>query len=231
LTFNSFPTLDFAGVTQLVAVEPGREYHLEARAKASGFETRSALKLEIVLPRDQVTLAETNTIAGTTDWMALTAMVRIPTTRASSCSACGAPAPRARGAISAARCGSTSDAAMSRTWSERLIEAGALVLLVFTPLAFGTTERWSEAAAELLVLGMALVYIVGPCATGRSESSCRRAGCPRRSFWPSRRSSSSRLVGRCARDAALSPEARAVAAFSARLLQHVSHREQIKRAI
>src|SRR5207253_2880313 len=78
LTFNSFPTLDFAGVTQLVAVEPGREYHLEARAKASGFETRSGVKLEIVLPRDQVTLAETNTIAGTTDWMALTAMVRIP---------------------------------------------------------------------------------------------------------------------------------------------------------
>ncbi len=78
LTFNSFPTLDFAGVTQLVAVEPGREYRLEARAKASGFETRSGVKLEIVLPRDQVTLAETNTITGTTDWMALTAMVRIP---------------------------------------------------------------------------------------------------------------------------------------------------------
>jgi len=50
---------------------------------------------------------------------------------------------------------------MNLTWSERLIEAGALVLLVFTPLAFGTTERWSEAVAELLVLGMTLVYVVG----------------------------------------------------------------------
>src|SRR5439155_1009873 len=50
---------------------------------------------------------------------------------------------------------------MNLTWSERLIEAGALVLLVLTPLAFGTTERWSEAAAELLVLGMALVYVIG----------------------------------------------------------------------
>jgi len=50
---------------------------------------------------------------------------------------------------------------MSPTRSERLIEGAALVLLVFTPLAFGTTERWSEAVAELLVLGMVIVYVVG----------------------------------------------------------------------
>ena len=49
---------------------------------------------------------------------------------------------------------------MSLTWSERVIEAAALFLLVFTPLAFGTTEPWSEAVAELVVLGMAIVYVV-----------------------------------------------------------------------
>ena len=49
---------------------------------------------------------------------------------------------------------------MSLTWSERVIEAAALFLLVFTPLAFGTTEPWSEAVAELVVLGMVIVYVV-----------------------------------------------------------------------
>jgi tetratricopeptide (TPR) repeat protein len=78
LTFNSFPTLDFAGVTQLVAVEPGREYRLEARAKAAAFETRSGVRLEVVLPRDETVLAHTGAIAGTTDWVPLTATVRIP---------------------------------------------------------------------------------------------------------------------------------------------------------
>jgi O-antigen ligase len=46
-------------------------------------------------------------------------------------------------------------------WPERLIEAGALFLLVFTPLAYGTVEPWSEAIAELVVLAMALVYLLG----------------------------------------------------------------------
>jgi len=78
LTFNSFPTLDFGGVTQLVAVEPGREYRLQARAKAAAFETRSGVKLEIVRPGDKVALAETNTVAGTTDWTPLTARIRVP---------------------------------------------------------------------------------------------------------------------------------------------------------
>jgi O-antigen ligase len=49
---------------------------------------------------------------------------------------------------------------MSLTRSERLIEAGTLFLLVFTPLAFGTTERWSEAVAEVVILGMVLVYVL-----------------------------------------------------------------------
>ena len=46
-------------------------------------------------------------------------------------------------------------------WSDRLIEVGALFLLVFTPLAYGTVEPWSEAIAELVVLGMVVVWIVG----------------------------------------------------------------------
>jgi O-antigen ligase len=50
---------------------------------------------------------------------------------------------------------------MRTTWPERAIEAGALFLLVFTPLAYGTVEPWSEAVAGLVVLGMALVYVIG----------------------------------------------------------------------
>jgi O-antigen ligase len=42
-----------------------------------------------------------------------------------------------------------------------VIETGALFLLVFTPLAYGTVEPWSEAVAGLVVLGMALVYVIG----------------------------------------------------------------------
>lgn len=46
------------------------------------------------------------------------------------------------------------------SWADRLIEAGALFLLVFTPLAYGTVEPWSEAMAELVVLVMALMWIL-----------------------------------------------------------------------
>jgi O-antigen ligase len=46
-------------------------------------------------------------------------------------------------------------------WPDRIIEAGALFLLVFTPLAYGTVEPWSEAIAELVVLGMVLVWVLG----------------------------------------------------------------------
>ncbi len=49
---------------------------------------------------------------------------------------------------------------MTLTRSERLIEAGTLFLVVFTPLAFGTTELWSEAVAEVLILGLVLVYVL-----------------------------------------------------------------------
>jgi O-antigen ligase len=45
-------------------------------------------------------------------------------------------------------------------WSDRLIEAGVLGLLVFTPLAFGTVEPWSEAIAELAILGMGVVWLL-----------------------------------------------------------------------
>lgn len=81
LTFNSFPTLDFAGVSQLVAVEPGRTYELRALAKATEFTTRSGLKLEVVRPgTDGRLLAETATISGTMPgWLPLEARVSIPT--------------------------------------------------------------------------------------------------------------------------------------------------------
>jgi predicted TPR repeat methyltransferase len=79
LAFNSFPTLNFSGVGQLVGVEPGREYRLRAVARASDFVTRSGLKLQVVLPKGEQVLAETAAVAGTTDgWKPLEARVRIP---------------------------------------------------------------------------------------------------------------------------------------------------------
>jgi tetratricopeptide (TPR) repeat protein len=79
LTFNSFPTLNFADVFQFVPVEPGREYQLQALAKAQDFKTRSGLKLEVVARESQWVIAETNAISGTTDdWVPLQARVRIP---------------------------------------------------------------------------------------------------------------------------------------------------------
>ena len=79
LTFNSFPTLDFSSVSQLVAVEPGREYQLRAQAKALDFVTRSGLKLQVVHPKNGQVLAETNAIAGTTAWwVELEAKLRTP---------------------------------------------------------------------------------------------------------------------------------------------------------
>jgi tetratricopeptide (TPR) repeat protein len=78
--FNSFPSLDFAGVTQLVAVEPERNYHLRALARATDFTTRSGLKLQVVVPGlTERLLAETPMIAGTTgDWVPLETAVTIP---------------------------------------------------------------------------------------------------------------------------------------------------------
>ena len=80
LTFNSFPTLDFDGVTQLVVVEPGRSYRLRALAKATDFTTRSGVKLQVVVPGIlEQSLAETQTISGTTgDWVRLETPVTIP---------------------------------------------------------------------------------------------------------------------------------------------------------
>jgi tetratricopeptide (TPR) repeat protein len=78
LNFNSFPSLNFSGVWQLVGVEPGREYRLRALARASSFTTRSGLKLQVVLPKGDKVLAETPAVGGTTNWMALETTVRIP---------------------------------------------------------------------------------------------------------------------------------------------------------
>jgi tetratricopeptide (TPR) repeat protein len=79
LAFNSFPTLDFSGVSQAVAVEPGREYALRALTKALEFNTHSGLKLQVVTPDGERILAETRAVAGTTpDWVPLETRVRIP---------------------------------------------------------------------------------------------------------------------------------------------------------
>jgi hypothetical protein len=79
-TFNSFPSLDFAGVTQLVTVEPERQYHLRALALATDFTTRSGLKLQVVVPGlTEQLLAETAMISGSTgDWVRLETPVTIP---------------------------------------------------------------------------------------------------------------------------------------------------------
>jgi O-antigen ligase len=50
---------------------------------------------------------------------------------------------------------------MTTSWPDRLIEAGALFLLVFTPLAYGSVEPWSKAIAELIILAMAVTYVLG----------------------------------------------------------------------
>jgi tetratricopeptide (TPR) repeat protein len=79
LTFNSFPSLDFAGVSQAVAVQPGREYRVRALARAADFTTRSGLKIQVVRPGIvEQFLAETPTISGTTGWLRLETPVTIP---------------------------------------------------------------------------------------------------------------------------------------------------------
>jgi O-antigen ligase len=50
---------------------------------------------------------------------------------------------------------------VTTSWPQRLIEAGALFLLVFAPLAYGAVEPWSEAVVELVVLAMAVTYVIG----------------------------------------------------------------------
>jgi len=66
--------------------------------------------------------------------------------------------------VSARRTGHPAHAGLpwSSGWSDWLVEAGVLFLLVFTPLAFGTVEPWSEAIAELVVLGMVVAWLLGP---------------------------------------------------------------------
>lgn len=47
------------------------------------------------------------------------------------------------------------------SWPDRLVEAGVLCLLVFTPLAYGTVEPWAEAIAGLVILLMAVLWLLG----------------------------------------------------------------------
>jgi hypothetical protein len=79
LSFNSFPTLDFSGVYQRVAVEPGSAYHLRTMAKSLDFTTHSGMKLQVVTPDGEEVLGETAAISGTTaDWVTLEADVQVP---------------------------------------------------------------------------------------------------------------------------------------------------------
>ena len=47
------------------------------------------------------------------------------------------------------------------TVHDRIVEACVLFLIVFTPFAFGTVEPWSEAVAEIVILGMVLTWLIG----------------------------------------------------------------------
>jgi hypothetical protein len=79
LVFNSHSTLDYDGVSQLVPVDPGREYRFRVLARAADFKARPGLKLQIVSAADDQVLAETAEISDTTaDWISLEAPLRVP---------------------------------------------------------------------------------------------------------------------------------------------------------
>jgi O-antigen ligase len=48
----------------------------------------------------------------------------------------------------------------SPPWSDRVVEGGALFLLIVTPLVYGTVTPWGEALAELVILGMAAAWVL-----------------------------------------------------------------------
>jgi hypothetical protein len=71
--------LDFSGVYQRVAVEPGSAYHLRALAKGLDFTTQSGVKLQVLTHDGEEVLGETSAVAGTTaDWVTLEAHVQVP---------------------------------------------------------------------------------------------------------------------------------------------------------
>jgi O-antigen ligase len=45
--------------------------------------------------------------------------------------------------------------------TDRAVAAGAVFLVVFTPLAFGTVTPWAEAVAETVVLAMTVLWVLG----------------------------------------------------------------------
>lgn len=54
-------------------------------------------------------------------------------------------------------------------WSDRLLSWTLTLLLLFTPLAFGTVEVWSIAVAELLVLFMGAIWFAQMIRDGRIQ--------------------------------------------------------------
>jgi O-antigen ligase len=55
------------------------------------------------------------------------------------------------------------------SWPDRLIEGGVVFLLIFTPLAYGTVEPWSEAVAVVVILAMASVWLMRMVARGELQ--------------------------------------------------------------
>jgi len=79
LSFNAPPTLDYTGVYQTVAVEPGHEYRLRARAMAFELQTSSGVKLQVTTRQGEQLLAETGDVHGTSaSWVDLETRVRVP---------------------------------------------------------------------------------------------------------------------------------------------------------
>jgi Flp pilus assembly protein TadD len=77
LIFASTESRDFRNVSQLVAVEPGREYELEVFCRAD-LKTKAAFKWEVVDPTDNSLIASTQTTAPSADWTRLFARFRVP---------------------------------------------------------------------------------------------------------------------------------------------------------
>lgn len=77
IVFDTFATADFRQVSQIVAVEPGTHYKLEA-FYVSALKTVSKLKLEIINPVNGGVLATTKELTPTNVWLPLTAEFTVP---------------------------------------------------------------------------------------------------------------------------------------------------------
>lgn len=77
LIFNSTKSEDFRTVSQTIAVEPGREYELEAFYR-SDLKTKVGFKWEVVDAVNNSVLASTEATAPSADWTRVSARFRVP---------------------------------------------------------------------------------------------------------------------------------------------------------